>query len=66
MIQLTSPPAGWGDFNPHFLYKQKRIAFVRSNEKRSDAWMANTDGHDAKRWIENIEDDVEIYGERNM
>ncbi|MGZ4112866.1 MAG: TolB family protein [Tumebacillaceae bacterium] len=65
MIQLTNPPAGWGDFNPHFLYKQNRIVFVRSNEKRSDAWMANTDGHDAKRWIENIENDVEIYGERN-
>jgi hypothetical protein len=65
MIQMTHPPVGWGDVNPHYLMRRRELLFVRTDGKRSDVWICKSDGQGARRWIANIEDDVVIYGERN-
>lgn len=52
--KLVIPPKGYGDFSPVYLRKQGRIAWVRSSVERADIWIANADGTDAHRVVENI------------
>ncbi|HJV45433.1 MAG TPA: TolB domain-containing protein, partial [Bacillota bacterium] len=53
--QISSPPIGYGDFNPEFLYLNQKLTWTRSNWEQNDVWISEPDGTSAKKWIENVD-----------
>lgn len=59
--QITSPPAGQGDFYPLFVQDGSKLTWVRTNRKTADAIVADPDGKDAKRWIRQLTPATNYY-----
>ncbi|TMV48395.1 translocation protein TolB [Paenibacillus mesophilus] len=53
--QITSPPDHNGDFQPTYLAAGKKLAWVRSDRERADAWISNGDGSEAVQVISDID-----------
>ncbi|HHT7187978.1 TPA: TolB family protein [Bacillus cereus] len=60
--QITKPSNKQGDYHPVFM-KSNQLIWIRSDRKKADVWLANDDGTNEKKWIENI-DVPEWYYER--
>jgi dipeptidyl aminopeptidase/acylaminoacyl peptidase len=54
--QISFPPSGYGDFNPKFLQRNKKLTWTRSNWEKNEVWISEPDGTAAKKWIKNIDD----------
>ena len=59
--QLTSPPAGFGDFSPSFQHRTKQLAWIRSDRKIADAWIADADGGNPKPYIHHLGETSAYY-----
>lgn len=53
--QLTTPPEHSGDFYPVSLAAGRKLAWVRSDRERADAWMANADGTEPAKAVSDID-----------
>ncbi|RNB90662.1 TolB domain-containing protein [Brevibacillus fluminis] len=64
---LTTPPAGYGDYQPHYLKKTGKLTWIRtslrdydswlshSTPKTSDVWMADADGRSQRLLIKHVQ-----------
>lgn len=53
--KITIPPKKYGDYHPLYMKRNNQLTWIRSNRKTADMWLANGDGANAKKWIENID-----------
>ncbi|MEC2553671.1 translocation protein TolB [Bacillus tropicus] len=53
--QITKPPHKQGDYHPIFMKKSNQLIWVRSDRKKANVWIVNSDGKQEKKWIENID-----------
>ncbi|WP_172373337.1 TolB domain-containing protein [Sporosarcina jiandibaonis] len=56
--EITTPPKGKGDYNPQFLRSSMKITWLRKSdiaELKGDLWIADSNGANARVWIEDIE-----------
>lgn len=53
--RITMPPKIYGDYHPLYMKHNKQLAWVRSDRKTAEMWLANSNGSKAKKWIENID-----------
>jgi Tol biopolymer transport system component len=59
--RVTHPPKYTGDFNPQYLKQTEQLAWVRTNRKSADVWLADSDGRNAKIWITKIDQGTNYY-----
>lgn len=59
--QLTSPPDGYGDFSPSYSPRTGQLAWIRSDRKLADAWIADADGGNPKIYIRNLGETSSFY-----
>ncbi len=63
-VAITTPPNGYGDYNPQFVESLRKIIWLRGKsitDEESTLWKSNPDGTKAEAWIKNI-DSIEFYG----
>jgi hypothetical protein len=63
---ITNPPVGFGDYDPYYLSSTQKLMWYRAKSITSDhrdVWVSETDGRDAKKWLENVEV-ISIYEPR--
>ncbi|HDR4722679.1 PD40 domain-containing protein [Bacillus cereus group sp. Sample62] len=53
--QITKPPHKQGDYHPIFMEKNNQLIWIRSDRKKANVWLSNSDGTQEKKWIENID-----------
>ncbi|WP_261129417.1 translocation protein TolB [Bacillus sp. Marseille-Q3570] len=59
--KITRPEDGYGDFNPKYVPKSNQLAWVRTNREKSDVWIADGNGRNAKVWITDIDLGEDFY-----
>ncbi|WP_028400053.1 TolB family protein [Ectobacillus panaciterrae] len=62
---ITSPPKGYGDYNPYYLKRIRKLTWLRSDGEHTNMWIANADGSNARIWIKNIDSMIGYYEKRN-
>jgi Tol biopolymer transport system component len=53
--KITSPLEDTGDFYPTYLTDTEKITWIRSDRKKANVWIANSDGTNAEVWVKNID-----------
>ncbi|KEK26283.1 TolB family protein [Bacillus gaemokensis] len=53
--QITKPPKTYGDYSPVYMRSSKELTWLRSDRKKAELWVADSDGKHAKKWIGNID-----------
>jgi dipeptidyl aminopeptidase/acylaminoacyl peptidase len=59
--QISFPAAEYRDTRPVFLKRQQQLSWIRSNQEKSDVWIANPDGSGAFPWIRDVDEDSLSY-----
>jgi hypothetical protein len=63
--RISKPPKGFGDYNPMSIQTAKKLIWFRGKsitDENRDIWIADTNGANAKKWLENI-DVIKLYDE---
>lgn len=56
--QLTHPPKDFGDYRPRFIASINKLTWLRKMDiadSKTDLWISDPNGRNAKVWIKNIE-----------
>jgi dipeptidyl aminopeptidase/acylaminoacyl peptidase len=53
--KITTPPKGYGDYQPVYFSNIQKLTWIRSNQKSLNMWIANPDGSNSKIWIKDID-----------
>ncbi len=64
-LQITIPPKGYGDYHPYYIKHTNQLLWMRSNRGQADMWIANEDGSQARKWIQNIDEAANYYEKRD-
>lgn len=65
--KISSPPKGYGDYHPQYVKPIEKLVWLRGTsitDKNQSLWMANSDGTNAKKWLDNV-DMIEFYEYKN-
>ncbi|MCZ8520700.1 MULTISPECIES: DUF3889 domain-containing protein [Paenibacillus] len=61
-IALTRPPEGFGDYAPSFIRRTGKLAWVRSDGQRAEAWISDEKGAGAAAYIKGLDTGTPYYG----
>jgi hypothetical protein len=56
--KLTTPPKGFGDYNPQYVPSIRKILWFRKKsiiDQNRSLWKANPDGSEAVEWMKNVD-----------
>ncbi len=53
--KITSPSSKEGDFYPQWISNENKLIWIRTDRDHASVLIADTNGEDQKKWIENID-----------
>ncbi|MCR8848498.1 hypothetical protein NQ095_08800 [Rossellomorea sp. SC111] len=64
-VKITSPPKGYGDFAPHYIPSNGKLAWLRGRsltDTKRNLWIGNANGTEAMEWLRDVEEIVFFEG----
>ncbi|OZM57571.1 hypothetical protein CIB95_04155 [Lottiidibacillus patelloidae] len=62
-VKITEPPKGYGDYEPVYVKSIDKLTWRRGisiNDRGRTLWIANPDGSEARKWLNNV-DEIVFY-----